>query len=141
VKEELDFLQADMDFKHNIEKSYHIDKHVPLINGVYVDFSNSLLEILENCLKAMLKTEKKELIVTVGSTDTFIEVKFHDTGSGIEPEKKKQLLQILQDPSSVSLMESDLGISRVARLLKPYKAQFDIQSKPGDTTFTIKIPL
>jgi signal transduction histidine kinase len=143
LKEELEFLKADMDFKHNIEKSYHIKENIPSIEGVYIHFSNSFLEILENSKQAMLNTEEKKLTVSVLCDGKCIEVKFHDTGCGIEPEKREQLLQTLQNPYSASQDTdvTDKGIPRIARLLKLYNVQFDIQSKPGDTTFSIKFPL
>ena len=49
---ELEFLNSDMDFKHNIEKIYNISENIHTIDGLYVHFSNSFLEILENCKRS-----------------------------------------------------------------------------------------
>ena len=143
LKEDLEFLKADMEFKHDIEKSYHIDEKIPSIEGVYVHFSNSFIEILENSKQAMLNKEEKKLTVSISCDSKSIEVKFHDTGCGIKPAERDKLLRTLQNSQS-DTQDADViekGIPRVARLLKRYNAQFDIKSKPGDTTFTIKIPL
>ena len=140
LKDELEFLDADMDFKHNIEKSFNLDDNIPSINGIYVQLSNSFLEILENSIQSMLETEEKKLIVSASYSNSYIEVKFHDTGKGIEPEERERLLQILNDSVS-AYPGAESGIVRVARLLKSYNARFDIQSRPGDTTFCIKFPI
>ncbi len=143
LREELEFFKADMDFKHNIEKKYNISNKTPSILGVYVHFSNSFTEILENSIQAMINTEEKRLTVDVKPTDKSIEVTFHDTGCGIEEEKTEKIMQILQSPplDLTDVNPSYRGISRIGRLLKPYNVQFDIRSRPGDTFFSIKIPV
>lgn len=142
LKDELEFLKADMFFKHNIEKTYDIAASIPSLRGVYVHFSNSFLEILENCKQAMLNSDEKKLIVLMGCDDQHIEIKFHDTGCGFEPEARERSLAMLENISEEGDMSASVtGMQRVARLLRPYNAQFQILSLPGDTTFTIKIPL
>ena len=39
LREELQFLEADMTFKHEIQKTYNLDESPPLIKGVYYHFS------------------------------------------------------------------------------------------------------
>ncbi|MEI6126311.1 MAG: HAMP domain-containing sensor histidine kinase [Pseudomonadota bacterium] len=142
LKDELEFLKADMYFKHNIEKTYDIPESIPPLKGVYVHFSNSFFEILENCKQAMLNSDEKKLLVFMGCDDRTIEIRFHDTGCGFDPVTREHMLDMLCTTSEKGDLPATVtGMQRVARLLRPYNAQFHIQSMPGDTTFTMKIPL
>jgi len=144
LQEELEFLNADMEFKHSIEKEYAIDDDIPLLEGVYVHFSNSFLEIIKNCKDAMQNETVKKLSISLVYKKPCIEVQFHDTGSGMQEQQRKRIVEVL-NASGNAAPEHDMnkkkGINRIARLLRPYKAQFDITSKPGDTTFRIVLPL
>ena len=139
LEEELEFLNADMDFKHNVEKSYKTDKNIPFIVGNYVHFSNSFIEIVENSKQAMINVQKKKFSVSVAAIDKYIEIKINDNGCGIEEEQKQCLLQVLNKTSPSDKYSG--GLSRVAKLLDAYKAKFDIESMPGDTTFIIRLPV
>jgi signal transduction histidine kinase len=137
LKEEIEFLQADMFFKHEIQRTFFAEDTIPPLQGVYVHFSNGFLEILENSKQALLETDIKNLDISLKSDTTSIEVTFRDSGCGIEPEQKEKMLHILKNPPETI----DTGIERIAALFKPYNAQFDIESVPGDTVFKVIFPL
>lgn len=142
LKEELEFLHADMDYKHSIEKTFKIDDDIPCLNGNYLDFSICFLEIIVNSINAMLQSTDRKLSIIMKSTDGYIRVEFHDTGCGIKDDNIKRVKSILDDPARATEhdMNSCGGIVRVAQILKKYKALSDIQSRPGDTTFCISFP-
>jgi two-component system, NtrC family, sensor kinase len=141
MKDELEFLQAHMFFKHNIEKKYTITDSLPPIDGNYIHFSNSFIEIIDNCMNALATADEKKLDITINCDNYSIIVTFHDTGCGIETDVKENILMILNSSSETPIKSIESGIQKVARFLKPYNARFNIESKPGDTTFTIKFPL
>jgi signal transduction histidine kinase len=142
LKEELQFFEANLDFKHNIEKVYHINEKIRPIMGIYSHFSNSFLHIIKNCIQAISNTQEKRINISLDSDEKNITVTFHDNGCGIEPEKRDQLIEILHNsaPDALGKAGQEAGIKRIAQLLKPYNPFFSITSKPGDTTFTITFP-
>ncbi len=143
---ELTFLNADMHFKHDIEKRYHFDPDLPYIEGVYSDFSQSFTNIIRNAIDAMYHVEKKVLTVTTRHDDHFVYVLINDTGQGIKEEDKFRIF----DPffTTKEFGDSDggpsgvgLGLHSCYQLLNPYGVTFEVESEPGDTTFTVKIPI
>ncbi len=142
LKEELSFYTADMDFKHNLEKEYSIADKVPALEGVYVDFSNSFIEILENAKNAMMEVDDKKLSVSLSHTGSVIEFSVEDSGCGFDDMLKTDVLTLLR--SNGAEMPDSLsrgGFARVARLLKNYHPKYDIQSQPGKTKVTIQFPV
>jgi signal transduction histidine kinase len=138
----LAFLNADMEFKHNLKKAYEFQENIPPFMADPVSFSLTFLEILYNARSAMLNASEKRLAVAMSVAGSCIEISFRDTGCGIAPHSRQDLLSLLQSPLSGDTdpcLES--GLQRVGRLMQPYGATFDIQSSPGDTLFKISIPL
>ncbi|MCP4715946.1 MAG: HAMP domain-containing histidine kinase [Deltaproteobacteria bacterium] len=143
LKDELDFLMADMEFKHNIEKFFEIDAHLPLVHGSYVDFSNCFLEILDNAICSVQDQPVKRIAVSAHHTGSALVVTFNDTGKGFEPAVLESVQQRLRDPQAPHSDRSSrlAGLERAACLLKPYGAELSIESRPGDTTVTMHVPV
>ncbi|MBN2108054.1 MAG: HAMP domain-containing histidine kinase, partial [Deltaproteobacteria bacterium] len=138
----LAFLNADMEFKHNTQKAYEFQENIPPFTADPVSFSLAFLELLYNARSAMLNASEKRLTVAISAADGCIEICFRDTGCGIAPHSRQDLLALLQEPPSGGDGPcSESGLQRVGRLMRPYNATFDIQSAPGDTLFKIRIPV
>jgi two-component system, NtrC family, sensor kinase len=138
----LSFLNADMEFKHHTEKAFEFQVNIPPVTVDPLAFSVAFLELLQNARCAMLKAPKKLLAIAMSVADGCIDICFRDTGCGIAPHSRQELLALLQSPLSDDTepcLES--GLQRVGRLLRPYGAAFDVQSEPGDTLFMIRVPL
>lgn len=140
IKDELDFLNSDMFFKHSVSKQYDIQEGLPPLYGAAVDFSTSFLEILDNSLRAMKDTPEKRLTVRAASDGQVIRVTIHDTGCGIDSELQKRLLGLLNSELAEQ-QHGESGLQRVARLLAPYRARYEIASEPGNTTVTVILPV
>jgi len=144
LEEELEFLKADIRFKHEIKKIFNFDKSLPHVNGVYSDFSQSFVNIIRNAIDAMYNSEKKELTITTRHNEESIFVDIHDTGCGINEEEKQKIF----DPffTTKQLHGSDgptgtgLGLHSAYTLLNKYGARITVKSEPDDTMFTIEIP-
>jgi len=139
LKDELTFLQADMFYKHSVEKIITIQEPVPPLQGVPVHFSNSFLEIIDNSLHALQDAAVKKLTVTVSSNEQEICLVFHDTGCGMDAGTRERLYSVLCSGADADGV--DKGMQRVARLLRPYGARFDIQSSQGNTAFSVRLPV
>jgi signal transduction histidine kinase len=146
LQEELTFLEADMQFKHDIEKRIELAPNLPYIEGVYSDFSQSLTNIIRNAIDAMYGVEKKILTVSTTHDDEYVYVAIQDTGEGIRKEDIPKLFDPFFTTKEFGSTDGGpigvgLGLHSCYQLLKPYGVKFDVQSLPGDTTFTVRIPI
>ena len=144
LKEELQFYEGDMFFKHKVEKKYIFDESIPYIKAVYSDLSQSFTNIIKNSLEAMQNTEQKKLTITTTYDEDSICFTVHDTGCGI----KKEFIDKILDPSfttkSLALnykspVRAGLGLHAIHTLLGPYRAKLKVKSKPGNTSFSVHL--
>lgn len=145
LREELQFLEADMRFKHEIRKIYNFDETIQPIEGVYSDFSQSFVNIIRNAMDAMYGQEKQELTITTRQDNDFIYVEIHDTGVGIKEEHIPKIFDPFFTTKPLTAPDGrptgvGLGLHSCYRLMEPYGVKFEVESKPGDTTFIMKIP-
>ena len=133
LKEELSFLEADMNFKHDVIKQYEFAQSLPHIKGVYSHFSQSLMALVQNALEAMRAAEKKELTIRTGYNGRSISVTIRHTGCSTSGEDK--------EASCVPAPVTGLVLNNNPQeLLKQYGARIASASQAGDTTYTIEIP-
>lgn len=149
LKTELSFFEANLHFKHNIQKEFNFDENLPLIKGVYSDFSQSLLNIIGNAADAMYNSEQKKLIVSTYFKDNKIYVEVKDTGEGIS----KENIPRLKDPFFTTKPKrgdqepnvpigTGLGLYSTHNLLSKYNAEINIESEVGvGSTFTVILPI
>ena len=130
LKEELQFLEADMAFKHEITKTYHLDESVPLIKGVYYHFSQCLTHIINTIMKSFEGSDVKELTVSSKHNDDTICIEIHDTGLAHGENGREGKAQA----------SNGIWLKNVKELLRPYRAELEISSKPHDNLYTISIP-
>jgi len=130
LKEELQFLESDMKFKHEIKKNYFLDDSLPYIKGVYSHFSQSFTNIIRNAMESIEQSEVKELSITSKYDKNNIYIEVRDTG--IKAEK------ITQGHQPLTLGE--MRLTQVRELLQPYNAELKIRSKSHDNLYTIRIP-
>ncbi len=146
LEQELRFLEADMFFKHEINRTIELDPGIPYIEGVYSDFSQSFTNIIRNAMDAMHDQQVKELTVRTYLDDEAIYVEIGDTGEGIEDEHLNRIFDPFFTTKDFGEAEGKpsgvgLGLHSCYQLLSPYGARFRVESEPGNTTFTIMIPL
>jgi two-component system, NtrC family, sensor kinase len=138
----LAFLNTDMEFKHQTDKTFEFQENIPPVAANPVAFSLTFLELLHNARTAMLNAPEKRLSVAMSFAGGCIEISFRDTGCGIAPHSREELLGLLQSPcASVSEQFRESGLQRVGRLLQPHGVTYDIHSRPGDTLFMLRVPV
>ncbi len=140
LRDDLEFFQSDMEFKHNTEKKFSIDISVPAIMGAHVHFSNSFTEILENAQAAMLGNETKILTISVQSEAGSIVVVMSDNGCGMDEQTRLTMIYTLEHPPD-SAAGPLSGLARVALMLQPYNPRFQVERSSGTTTVTVALPL
>lgn len=130
LKEELQFLESDMKFKHELKKSYSLDESVPFIDGVYFHFSQSFVNIIRNAMESIDKSEVKELSISCKHDKDNICIEIHDTG--LEANVITQGNQPYTD--------AEKRLAQTRELLEHYDAELKIRSKLHDNLYAICIP-
>ena len=147
IKDTLFLLNANMLFKHKVEKIYSFGDNLPTIFGRYSEFGAMILNIVQNALEAMADTEEKRLEIETSCSDRVVTVKISDTGCGIPRKDQKHIFS----PFFTTKKDVDyegklgdnmgLGLSIVDLLIKDYGGTITCESAPGSTTFTLTIPV
>ncbi len=151
IQQELEFLNANLYFKHHIEKEFHFDPNLPKIRGVYSDFSQGITNIIQNAIDAMYQAPVRKLTITTQWDGEKIEIKISDTGHGIPEEIRSKIFDpfFTTKPKQDNVLENPdaphgtgLGLSSAYNLLSSYgvKISFHTELEQG-TTFILSIPV
>ncbi len=147
LKTEMQFLDANISFKHNVEKVIKIDETVPDVNIIYSDFSQTFYNLVNNALDAMENVDKKVLTVELAHDDNNIYIKVGDTGVGISEDIKDKIFDPFfttkskKDIDKNELVGTGLGLSECYKMMKPYNARIDIRNnKDKGVTVSIVLP-
>jgi signal transduction histidine kinase len=146
LRKELDFMEGNLDFKHKVVKRYNFDVNLPEIEGSCGDFSQTFVNLIDNAIDAMYKSEVKELRICTRHDENNIYVDVEDTGCGIT-EKEIEKIFDFSFTTKAPLHEGGgpsgmgLGLFNSKHLMDKYGAQIKVKSRPGATAFTVQIPL
>jgi len=148
IVKELNFLDADLFFKHGIKKNLRLDPDVPDITGIYSDFSQVIYNLIKNASDAMRDSAKKELTISTRQDEQNIYVEFQDTGIGISDQHLERIFDpffttkaVKSNKDSEDPAGSGLGLHVCSQLMKHYGAKISVKSKPGaGSTFTLTVP-
>ncbi len=149
IREELNFLEADLHYKHQIECEVDLADDLPPINAVYSDFSQSFHNIVRNALDAMFKSDEKKLAIKTSVNKNEIVLSVQDTGCGIDEKNLSNIFTpffttkpVRGEQAGDEPYGTGLGLSSVYKLLAPYGVKFDVNSELGKgTSFVIRIPV
>ncbi len=149
LEQELKFLEADLEYKRNVKKTFKFAPEPLMVVGVYSDFSQSFSAIFRNALDAMWDSEIKQLEVSTRLDSDWILIDVTDTGCGIAPEDNIRIFQpfyttkpVLTDRRGSEPVGTGIGLASAQQLLSKYGAEILVDSSPNQgTTFTIRVPL
>ncbi len=136
-KNELLFMNANMEFKHNIKKDISIADNVFINDAIYVDFSNTFNEILENSIYVLRDSENKKISIKLQSDNNHIIMEFGNNGPGMDPSQKDQIIKSFYGENS----NNNPAFARIGKLLSPYRAKFEIENIKGNNVIKIIIPV
>jgi signal transduction histidine kinase len=141
-QDELELYLAEPFFKHQVEKEFNFTPGLPPIHGHYVDFSQSFRHLVDNALEAMAESPSRVLTVTTHLEKNYRVLRVGDTGVGIPPSDKDHLFQpFFTTKGPPDQPRAGLGLYMTRRLLEPYKGEISIESRPGQTWMTVRLPV
>lgn len=150
IQNEMDFLNANLYFKHYVDCRLELDKQLPALYGLYSDFSQILSEIIENAIDAMYGLDKRILTVKTQYADGHIGLIISDTGKGMDDKTLEHIFEPfyttkaspdenIDDPNAPR--GTGLGLSMAMSILNKYHGKITVHSKVGaGTEFKIILP-
>jgi len=149
--------RKEVDINQSIEESLillkslirrvHVEKafgEIPNIQGNNGELVQIWVNIIKNGCESMLssKTPEPVLHVTTKKHRQNIIIKITDNGPGIPEHLKKKIFQPNVTTKKGGLSFGlGLGLSIVQRLVESYQGKIQVSSVPGNTTFTISLPI
>lgn len=147
VLDGLSFLEADLFYKHNVNKKLELDDGLPAIQGNYGDFSHALLNVLVNAIDALRESQIHELTVRSRCLNDEIRIEIEDTGIGIRQEHLNRIFLPFFSTKARRHEEglpgcAGLGLPIARKILEPYGVKFEVRSQVGKgTCMILHVPL
>jgi signal transduction histidine kinase len=109
-----------------------------LVNSFGSELNQVWTNIIDNAIDAM--AGKGELRVRTYREDDCVVVEIRDNGPGIAPEVRPHIFEPFFTTKGVG-EGTGLGLDTVQRIVKKHRGNIQVESKPGDTSFRVWLPL
>jgi signal transduction histidine kinase len=141
-RQELALYENQPAFKHRVETRCRFQETLPPIEGLYIDFSQSFRFLVDNALEAMEGEARRELTVETDLKEGCRLLRVGDIGVGIPPEIRPRIFDpFFTTKGTQESPRAGLGLFMAQRLLAPYRGQIEVDSRPGETWVTVRLPL
>jgi signal transduction histidine kinase len=146
IEECLFLLNANMFFKHSVNKTVRLGDDIPVLKGRKTDFSIVVLSLLQNAAEAVIDAQDKHITIETFSQQGSVIIKVQDSGLGISEQDPERIYDVFYSTKNLSEGEGEpskhagLGLSLASLVLEEYKGSIECESVPGQTTFTVRIP-
>ena len=145
IIKELQFIRSETIMKYGVKVKLNLADDIPIIKGIYSDFSQIFYNLVKNACEAMKNSEKKQIIISSSYKSTGISISFADTGPGIEPDKISSVFDPFYSTKSKSnetKSGSGLGLFVCSRLMAEYQGFIAVNNNKSEgSTFSVMIPL
>ena len=124
-------LKRGVELVRNYEDIPSIFCYPDELNQVWTNLIHNALQAMEN---------KGSLIIDLKPKDRNIQVSITDSGKGIPPEIMSKIFQpfFTTKPPGEG---SGLGLDIVRKIIDKHQGNIEVESKPGQTTFTVSLPI
>jgi signal transduction histidine kinase len=146
IEECLFIMNANMFFKHSVNKTVELADSIPLLKGRKTDFAIIVLSLLQNAAEALVDTEDKNVTIETSSQEGSVIIRIQDSGLGISEQDPERIYDVFYTTKNRSESEGEppqhagLGLSLASLVLEEYKGSVACESVSGQTTFTVQIP-
>lgn len=125
--------------KHGVTVVREYDADLPPIQAYASELNQVWTNLIDNAIDAM--EGEGTLTIRARRAGDWVEVEFEDDGPGVPPEIRTKLF----DPFFTTKPPGEgtglgLAISRNI-VVKKHRGQFDLESQPGCTRFTVRLPI
>ena len=124
--------------KHGVVVLRDYERVPLLVNSFGSELNQVWTNLIDNAIDAM--GGKGELRVRTYRDDSCVVVEIADSGPGISPENQPHIFEPFFTTKGVG-EGTGLGLDTVQRIVKKHKGNIQVDSKPGDTRFEVRLPL
>ena len=124
--------------KHGVVVQRDYQKIPLLVNSFGSELNQVWTNLIDNASDAM--HGKGELRVRAYREDNSVVVEIGDNGPGIAPEVESHIFEPFFTTKGVG-EGTGLGLDTVQRIVRKHRGSIQVDSKPGDTTFQVRLPL
>ncbi len=139
-------IQGALAIVKNLTKTLQLDLQLgtlPLLSVNPSDWVQVWINLIKNAAEAVVSTRTSKGKITIRSKyeEGQIMIQIQDNGPGIPEELKSRIFQ----PNVTTKVEGltfglGLGLSIVQKIVETYHGTIELESRPGMTVFTVKIP-
>ena len=150
IRQELDFMAADNEFKNNTKKTIKLMDKKICIEVVPAEIAQVIQNLLRNAMDAMYNKSEKKLEIVSADENDFAVFRLIDNGAGIPNEGQSKIF----DPFFTTKPKADdkergdeppgtgLGLWMCKETIESYGGSIDVKSKLGEgTEFNLRLPL
>ncbi len=128
--------------KHKTRKGVTIKRDYETVPSLVNSFGSELNQVwtnlIDNAVDAM--NGSGELRLRTFRDENFVVVEVGDSGTGIPTETKDHIFDPFFTTKGVG-EGTGLGLDTVQRIVKKHRGNIQVNSKPGDTRFQVRLPL
>jgi signal transduction histidine kinase len=124
--------------KHGVVVRREYQKVPLLVNSFGSELNQIWTNLIDNATDAM--DGKGELTVKTYREDNSVVVEIADNGPGIVPEIQSHIFEPFFTTKGVG-KGTGLGLDTVQRIVKKHRGNIQAVSKPGETSFQVRLPL
>lgn len=127
-----------------VKLELHLDAQLPPVVSNHGELVQIWINLMKNACESLLSHpfSAQHLKIKSESKSDYVKVSIEDNGPGIPPEALGQIFE----PNYTTKMQAynvgmGLGLSIVKRLVEKHQGHISVQSKKGQTQFTVMLPL
>jgi signal transduction histidine kinase len=124
--------------KHGVVVRREYEKVPLLVNSFGSELNQIWTNLIDNATDAM--EGKGELTIKTYREDSCVVVEIADNGPGIMPEIQSHIFEPFFTTKGVG-KGTGLGLDTVQRIVKKHRGNIQAVSKPGETSFQVRLPL
>lgn len=124
----------------NVQVIENFDTSLPEVNALIGELNQVWTNLLDNALDAMESNKQARLTITTNRIKDFVRVTISDNGPGIPDDIKKRIFEPFFTTKQIG-KGTGLGLDVVMRIVKQHKGIIKVESKPGQTDFTVEFPI
>jgi signal transduction histidine kinase len=121
----------------SISLSAEVEPDLPAVQGVGAELNQIWANLVDNALDAVASGGR--VAVTARREGNRVVVEVADDGPGIPPEIRERIFDPFFSTKDVG-KGVGLGLDIVRRTLERHDGEIEVESKPGSTTFRVRLP-
>jgi signal transduction histidine kinase len=131
-------------FQHRLKNGYHYKRefagNLPKLRGNGSELNQIWTNLIDNALDAMSEAETKVLEIRTALEPGMVLVEVTDSGSGIPVALQARIFDAFFTTKEVG-KGTGLGLDIVHRIVRDHRGTIQVQSRPGRTSFQVRLPV